>query len=309
MSALATERVPADPAAPRPPALLDTVVEFGSALDAARASGRTVGFVPTMGALHDGHRALIERAAAERDVVAVSVFVNPTQFGDPADLAGYPRRLEADLATAASAGADIVFAPSVEEMYPRRADGLRTVVSLAGLADRWEGASRPGHFDGVATVVVKLLGMAGRCRAYFGEKDFQQLMVVRRVVADLSLPAEIVGCRTVREPDGLALSSRNARLSPDQRRSALTLFQALQAGAALLATGEERPAAVEAAMARIVAAEPGVVLDYAAVVRADDLAPVEGHVGPEPIRLIIAGTVGPVRLIDNLDPRQPLARG
>ncbi len=291
---------------PRPEtvAVIATVAELTSSLDAVRASGRTVGLVPTMGALHDGHRALIARAAAECDVVVVSVFVNPTQFGDPADLVAYPRTLDADLTVAGSAGACIVFAPSVDEMYPERAAGSQTTVSLSGIAERWEGASRPGHFDGVATVVVKLLAMAGRCRAYFGEKDFQQLALVRRVVADLSLPADIVGCEIVRDPDGLALSSRNTRLSPDQRDAALVLWRALQTGAAMIAAGESRSDVVEEVMAGVVAAEAGADLDYAAVVRAGDLEPARAPIGEEPIRLIIAATVGPVRLIDNLDPRR-----
>jgi pantoate--beta-alanine ligase len=269
--------------------VVESIGGFSRALDAARASGRSVGLVPTMGALHDGHRALIRRAATECDVAAVSIFVNPTQFGDPADLAGYPRTFDADLALAASAGARVVFAPSVEEMYP---DGARTTVSLSGFAERWEGASRPGHFDGVATVVVKLLAMAG-----------QQLALVRRVVADLSLPTVIVGCETVRDGYGLALSSRNARLTAAQRTSALALSRALHTGAALLAAGE-RVDVVEAAMADVVGAAPGVDLDYAAVVRAEDLEPV-GTVTPgQRLRLIAAATVGPVRLIDNLDPHR-----
>jgi pantoate--beta-alanine ligase len=293
-------------APPETVALIESIAELTLALDAVRASGRTVGFVPTMGALHQGHRALIRRAAAECDVVAVSVFVNPKQFGDPGDLAGYPRTLDADLSLAATAGACIVFAPSVEEMYPERGGRSQTTVSLSGIAEQWEGAARPGHFDGVATVVVKLLGMTGRCRAYFGEKDFQQLALVRRVVTDLSLPAEIVGCEIVRDRDGLALSSRNARLAPEQRQAALALSRALRAGADRIAAGEVRPEVVERVMSAVIAAEPGVVLDYAAVVRAEDLVPAGTLVDESSIRLIIAGTVGSVRLIDNLDPRGSL---
>jgi pantoate--beta-alanine ligase len=281
--------------------VVGSVAALTGALDAARASGRSVGLVPTMGALHDGHRALIQRAAAECDVAAVSIFVNPTQFGDPADLAGYPRTFDADLALVASAGARIVFAPPVEEMYP---DGARTTVSLSGIAERWEGASRPGHFDGVATVVVKLLAMTGRCRAYFGEKDYRQLTLVRRVVADLSLPADIVGCETVRDGDGLALSSRNSRLTVAQRVSALSLSNALRTGAALLAAGEQRVDVLEAEMAEVVESAPGAVLDYAAVVRAEDLEPVGAITPGLRLRLIVAATFGPVRLIDNLDPHR-----
>ena len=205
-------------------------------------------------------------------MVAVSVFVNPTQFGDPSDLTSYPRTLDADVAVAAAAGAALVFAPSVAEMYPDWPAPPATTVTVPALGDRWEGASRPGHFDGVATVVAKLLAAAGRCRTYFGEKDFQQLAVVRRVVRDLSLPVEVVGCPTVREPDGLALSSRNVRLGPDERRAAVCLSRALPAGADGLVAGGERPAdGVEAAMAAVVADEPLVDLDYAVLVDADDL--------------------------------------
>jgi pantoate--beta-alanine ligase len=283
--------------------VFDTVAGYAAALDAVRANGRTVGVVPTMGALHAGHASLIRQAAEQCDVVAVSIFVNPAQFGDPSDLANYPRTLESDLATVAAAGGQLVFAPSVGEMYPERQGAAAATVSVPDLGARWEGASRPGHFDGVATVVVKLLEAAGPCRAYFGEKDFQQLAVVRRVVRDRALPAEVVGCETVRDEDGLALSSRNVRLSAAERRAALVLSQALRTGAALVAHGEADPAAVEAGMARVVATEPSVGLDYAAVVYADDLEPAGTCVTERPLRLLTAATVGPVRLIDNLDPR------
>jgi pantoate--beta-alanine ligase len=303
----------------------ETIASYSAALDTARRSGLTVGVVPTMGALHEGHRSLIRRAAEECDLVAVSIFVNPTQFGDVSDLANYPRTWDADLDAVEAAGGHLVFAPSVEEMYPDLAGtaiatatgtttstatatgtstgtGEAVTVTVPELSGRWEGASRPGHFDGVATVVVKLLTAAGRCRAYFGEKDYQQLAVVRRVVRDLSLPTEVVGCQTVRDEDGLALSSRNVRLAPEERRAALALSRALRTGAALVSAGEGRPAVVEAAMERVVAGEPLVELDYAVVVHADDLEPALRCSGERPLRLLIAGTVGPVRLIDNLDP-------
>lgn len=285
-----------------PVQVYETVAGYSAALDAVRRSGRSVGVVPTMGALHEGHCSLIQRAAAECDVVAVSIFVNPTQFGDAADLANYPRTWDADLEAVAAAGGQLVFAPSVAEMYPDRHGSGGATESVPDLSDRWEGASRPGHFDGVATIVVKLLTAAGRCRAYFGEKDFQQLAVVRRVVRDRSLPTEVIGCRTVRDDDGLALSSRNVRLSPDQRTAALALSRALRAGARLVAHGEERPGVVEEAMAQVVAREPLVDLDYAAVVFADDLEPARSCATTRPLRLLIAASVGPVRLIDNLDP-------
>ncbi len=288
MSTVMTEGSPAMAPSPpvetgtRPLAVFETLDGYSRATEAIRLSGRTVGVVPTMGALHEGHRSLIERAADECDVVAVSIFVNPTQFGDPADLDAYPRTPESDLEAVASAGGHLVFAPSVAEMYPDPPAPASTTVSAPDLARRWEGASRPGHFDGVATVVVKLLAAAGRCRAYFGEKDYQQLALVRRVVRDLALPTEVVGCATVRDPDGLALSSRNARLSADQRRAALTLSAALRAGAALVAGGELGPAAVEAGMRRVVSDEPLVDLDYAAVVHADDLEPARTCSPPAP---------------------------
>jgi pantoate--beta-alanine ligase len=282
--------------------VIETVAEYSQALDAVRLSGRTVGIVPTMGALHAGHRSLIERAASECDVVAVSVFVNPTQFGDPSDLANYPRTLEADLGAIAASGGRLVFAPSVAEMYPDPPGVASTSVSVPALSARWEGASRPGHFDGVATVVVKLFSAAGRCRAYFGEKDFQQLALVTRLARDLALPTQVVGCPTVRDADGLALSSRNVRLDPDQRRAALTLWRCLRAGSRRWADGVE-PDEVEATMARVAALEPLVDLDYAALVTADDLEPVRSRSTARPLRLIVAATVGPVRLIDNLDPR------
>ena len=286
-----------------------TVADLGYRLDAERRAGRSVGVVLTMGALHDGHASLIGRAVAECDVVVVSVFVNPTQFADPADLTNYPRTLEHDLEEAGRAGADLVFAPSVSEIYPDWPAPAATTVTVRALGDRWEGLSRPGHFDGVATVVAKLLAMAGPCRTYFGEKDFQQLAIVRRVVRDLSLPVEVVGCPTVREPDGLALSSRNVRLSAAERAAAVSLSRALADGAATLRAGGDRTA-VEAVMAAVVGAEPLVELDYGVLVDADDLEPADGgHVrrweDGRPLRLLIAAQVGPVRLIDNVDPRSP----
>ncbi len=282
--------------------VIETLSEYSEALDAVRRSGRTVGVVPTMGALHAGHRSLVERAAEECDVVAVSIFVNPTQFGEAADLANYPRTFESDLEVVSSAGALVVFAPSVTEMYPEWPEAASTTVSVPAVSRRWEGASRPGHFDGVSTVVVKLLSAAGRCRAYFGEKDYQQLAVVRRVVRDLSLPADVVGCDTVRADDGLALSSRNVRLSTEQRRAALVLSRALRAGATAVVGGEDDPAAIEEQMVRLVAEEPAVQLDYAVVVNADDLEPARTCAEVRPLRLLIAAAVGPVRLIDNVDP-------
>ena len=204
--------------------VVETAAGCRALLDAARAAGRTVGLVPTMGALHAGHLSLMARARAECDVVAVSIFVNPLQFGDPDDIAHYPRTLERDLLVCAPRPASTSSScRRVAEMYPAWPEPPATTVSVRGVSDGWEGASRPGHFDGVATVVAKLFAIAGPCRAYFGEKDFQQLAVVRRLAADLSLPVEVVGCPIVREPDGLALSSRNVRLSAAERAAAAVL--------------------------------------------------------------------------------------
>jgi pantoate--beta-alanine ligase len=255
-----------------------------------------------MGALHEGHLSLIRRSAAERDVTVVSVFVNPLQFGAGEDFGSYPRDLEGDLALAAAAGADVVLAPSADDMFGVSAS---TTVVVGGLTETLEGASRPGHFTGVATVVAKLLGLAGPCRAYFGEKDWQQLLVVRRLVHDLSVPVEVVACPTVRELDGLAMSSRNARLAVDERRAAIVLHRALAAGAALIGEGEVEPAAVRARMAAVVAQEPLARLDYAVVTRADDLGVPHRLSGA--VRLLVAASVGATRLIDNVGVDVPAA--
>ncbi|HET6794649.1 MAG TPA: pantoate--beta-alanine ligase [Acidimicrobiales bacterium] len=270
------------------------VAALSAALDAHRLGGGTVGLVPTMGALHDGHASLIRRATGECDLAAVTIFVNPLQFGAGEDFEAYPRTLDADLAVAGAAGASVVFAPTVAAMYPVP---MMTTVSVGGMTDVLEGASRPGHFDGVATVVAKLFAMAGRCRAYFGEKDFQQLAVVRRMASDLSLPVEVVGCPTVREPDGLALSSRNSYLTPEERRAAPLLHRALRAGAEAVAAGEGAPAARRAIVATV-AAEPLFSLDYAEVVDPSTFTTPDPLSGP--VRLLIAARLGRTRLIDNL---------
>ena len=271
--------------------VLNTVAEFSAALDAERRAGRSVGLVPTMGALHAGHGSLVERAAAECDVVAVTVFVNPLQFGVNEDLDAYPRTLDADVEVAEQAGASIVFAPTVKEMY---GDGIVTTVSVAGdMTGVLEGASRPGHFDGVATVVAKLFAMAGRCRAFFGEKDFQQLAIVRRMAADLSFPVEVVPCPTVRADDGLALSSRNAYLSEEERAVAPVLHRALEAGVAAVLEGRDP----EPVMAELLDAEPLVATEYAVVVDAATLQRPADLVGD--LRLLVAARLPSARLIDN----------
>ncbi len=272
-----------------------TVAATRQALDHARAEGGTVGLVPTMGYLHPGHASLIERAAAECDVTAVTIFVNPLQFAPGEDLDAYPRDLAGDAALAEGCGADLLFVPPIEEMY---AEPTLTTVDVAELAAHLEGITRPTHLRGVATAVAKLFNIAGPCRAYFGEKDFQQLAVVRRMALDLSFPVEVVGCPTVREPDGLALSSRNAYLSPAERAAAPVLHWALVVGAAAVAAGERHPAAVRGLVGDLIAAEPLADLDYAEVVDAATLASVEPLAGE--LRILAAARFGRARLIDNV---------
>ena len=271
------------------------VVHTSAELDVHRAPRQSVGLVPTMGALHEGHLSLIRRAAAETDLVVVSVFVNPTQFTDPADLARYPRSLEADAELAASAGANLIYAPTVETIYP---PGFSTRVHVAGLTDPWEGESRPGHFDGVATVVSILLNGVRPDRSYFGEKDFQQLAMIRRMHRDLSLPGEIVTCATVREPDGLAMSSRNVRLGADDRAAAPALNEALAAMREAANAGERSALRLAILGAVMVKRVPQFDLDYLQVVDPATLDPVDLIVPGS--RAIVAATIGGVRLIDNL---------
>jgi pantoate--beta-alanine ligase len=274
-----------------------TIAELRTLLDRQRRQpdGRTVGLVPTMGYLHEGHVSLIRRARADTDVVTVSIFVNPLQFGAGEDLDAYPRDLDRDTRAAGEAGADVLFVPGVDEMYSRP---ILTTVSVAQVSERLEGASRPTHFDGVATVVAKLFAIVGPCRAYFGEKDFQQLAVVRRMAGDLSFPVDVVGCPTVRELDGLALSSRNSYLSAGERDAAPVVYRALRAGVASILAGERDPAAVRTLMAQIIEAEPQARLDYAEVVDADSFTvpdPLDGN-----LRLLAAVRFGRARLIDNV---------
>jgi pantoate--beta-alanine ligase len=264
--------------------------------DEARATRRRVGVVPTMGAFHEGHSSLMRRARDETDLVVVTLFVNPLQFGDAADLAVYPRDEDRDRGIAQELGVDVLFAPTAEEMYP--AGSPEVSVDPGPLGERLEGASRPGHFRGVATVVAKLLHAVGPARAYFGEKDAQQLAVIRRAVRDLSFPIEIVACPTVREPDGLALSSRNRRLTPEQREAAGCLFLALSEAAELARGGERDAAKLVAAMAREVGATPQARLDYAAVVDEETFDEVREI--SRPARALVAARFGEVRLIDNL---------
>lgn len=259
--------------------------------------GRSRGFVPTMGALHAGHQALIARAAAENDEVVVSIFVNPTQFNDPNDLEKYPRTPQRDLMLAAAAGATIVYMPDATTIYPA---GHATTVHVSGLTERWEGAFRSGHFDGVTTVVSILFDHVRPDRSYFGEKDFQQLAVVRRMHRDLHLPGEIVGCPIVREASGLALSSRNARLSSAEMPAAFRLFQALAAMTAAVAAGESSVDTLQSiGRDRLGDLET----DYLAIVAPETLEPVTDI--RDGARALMAARVGEIRLIDTHDLRTP----
>jgi pantoate--beta-alanine ligase len=277
--------------------VLSTKAEFREYLENVRALGRTVGLVPTMGALHEGHLSLLRAAAADCDVVALTIFVNPLQFGAGEDLSAYPRPLDRDLELAEEVGADVVFTPSTDEMYP---EPTLSTVHVDQLTLGMEGASRPTHFDGVTTVVAKLFNIAGPSRAYFGEKDFQQLAVVRRMAADLDQPVTVIGCPIVREADGLAMSSRNIYLSSAEREAATVISRALRAGAAMISAGESDPAVIEAHMASIIEAEPLAELDYAVVVDPDSLlTPAELLRGTN-VRLLMVAKVGSPRLLDNL---------
>ena len=267
---------------------------LAAAVKALKAGGKTLAFVPTMGALHAGHLKLVEEAGKRADAVAASIFVNPTQFNDPADLDRYPRQEERDAAMLAGAGCDLLWLPAVADIYPQ---GFATTVSISGISTRWEGEHRPGHFDGVATVVAKLLIAVQPDLALFGEKDFQQLAVIRRVVADLGLPVEIVGVPTVRDSDGLALSSRNALLSADERGLAVALPHALREAARRIGAGE--PVGPVLARAKQALVDAGFLkIDYFALVDAGTLEPLEKAGGE--MRLIAAATIGKTRLIDNL---------
>jgi pantoate--beta-alanine ligase len=274
---------------------IESIAELRQWCNAGRAAGSTVGLVPTMGYLHRGHLSLVERAAAENDLVVVTIFVNPLQFGPNEDLDRYPRDLANDLRLCEEAGVDIVFAPSAAEMYPRPP---ATTVHVAGLTAGLCGAARPTHFDGVTTVVTKLFSIVGECSAYFGRKDAQQLAVISRMTEDLNLPVQVVGCPLVREPDGLALSSRNAYLDTDQRRAAPVLARALGEAATAVEAGERDAAQVAAIVHSIVATEPLVRLEYVEVRDARDLEPIARLDGE--VLVALAAHLGTTRLIDNV---------
>lgn len=270
------------------------IAALRNALNDTRRAGKTVGLVPTMGAFHEGHLTLMRRAKAENNVVIVTLFVNPTQFNDLDDFDRYPRDLMRDAQMAEAEGVDILFTPLPDEIYPK---GFDTVVVVRALSERLEGGSRPGHFVGVSTVVTKLLNLAGANRAYFGEKDWQQLQIIHALARDLDMPTEIIGVPTVREPDGLSLSSRNVRLTPEQRAAAVVLYAALDNAQAIADTGVQDAYQLAAWMRQTIEVQPLARVDYAVVVAPDTLQEIDtidqGAVA------LVAATFGKVRLIDN----------
>ncbi|HEV7226799.1 MAG TPA: pantoate--beta-alanine ligase [Pirellulales bacterium] len=276
------------------PEIVATRAALRTAIDAARARRQSIGLVPTMGALHAGHLSLIEAARRECGFTVVTIFVNPAQFGPQEDFQRYPRTLEADLAAIGKVGADLVFAPDVGEMYgPQHA----TFVEMQGIAQPLEGAARPDHFRGVATIVLKLFNLTTPDRAYFGQKDYQQSLVVRRLAADLDLPVDIRVCPIVRETDGLAMSSRNVYLAPEERNQALTLFRSLHRAEELAAAGERDAETILAAMRELYRNAPRVRLEYLVLADPDTLEPVSRLTGPT--LAAVAALVGKTRLIDN----------
>jgi pantoate--beta-alanine ligase len=275
--------------------LTRTPSEVHSACRDLRTSRHTLGLVPTMGALHAGHLSLVAAARAQNDAVAASIFVNPTQFGPNEDFASYPRTFDEDVHKLTDAGVDILFAPSAADIYP---PGNTTFVDPGPIATRLDGASRPGHFRGVATIVTRLFNIVAPDRAYFGQKDAAQVAVLRHIVRDLNLPVSLVVCPIVREPDGLALSSRNRYLSPAERTRALILSRALRAAESLALAGETSAETLRATMLAVFTADPEATLDYAAVVDPDTLLPIADT--RDGALLAVAAHIGATRLIDNL---------
>ncbi|MFI5115593.1 MAG: pantoate--beta-alanine ligase [Terriglobales bacterium] len=272
-----------------------TIAEMKAACRRVTRNGKTLGFVPTMGALHEGHLSLVRASKARCDVTAVSIFVNPLQFGPAEDLDKYPRTMERDTALLEQLGADLLFTPAVEEMYPQ---GALTYVLVEELSNKLDGASRPGHFRGVATVVAKLFEIIRPDFAFFGQKDAAQVAVLRKLVNDLDMDVEIVVCPIVREKDGLAMSSRNAYLTPEQRQQALVLYRSLLRVQAAVDRGERNPAKLSEIGKQVIAEEPGARLDYFAIVDPDTLDPVEDVSGGALVA--VAAYVGATRLIDSI---------
>jgi pantoate--beta-alanine ligase len=275
---------------------LSTIDEVRAWEREVHASGRTIGFVPTMGALHEGHLALIRRAREISDEIIVSIYVNPTQFGPSEDLSSYPRPLEADLAACEAEGVAAVFTPSDTMMYP---EGFRTCVEVEGLSERIEGASRPGHFRGVTTVVLKLFQIVRPDVAVFGWKDAQQFLILRKMVEDLALPVRMEGVETIREHDGLALSSRNAYLTEEERQQAPTIQRALQAGLARVVAGARDVTPVRETILKTLAEAPLIRLDRLDIVHRDTFEPLN-RIAPERTLIAIAAHLGKARLIDNI---------
>jgi len=284
--------------------IANTTAEIRRIISEARADGKLIGFVPTMGAFHAGHLALMRRARHESDFVVASIFVNPTQFGPSEDLAKYPRDLESDVRKAEAEGVDAVFAPSVDEIYP---EGFGACVEVERLSEVLEGASRPGHFRGVATVVAKLFNIVSPDRAYFGMKDYQQLKVIQKMVRDLGSNIDVVAVPTVRESDGLAMSSRNAYLNAQERAAAAILYRALKLAEDRVRSGERDAAAVETAARDLIESEPLARIDYVAVVDPETLESVERITGPVVVALAVR--IGETRLIDNMLIEAPYAAG
>jgi pantoate--beta-alanine ligase len=263
----------------------------------ARRRGLTIGCVPTMGALHEGHVSLIRRAKSECDFVVATIFVNPTQFGPNEDFSKYPRTLEADLAMCREAGASLVFTPQTTAMYSPDAE---TIVRVTKLSTVLEGAHRPGHFDGVTTVVSKLFLITDPDKAYFGQKDYQQQLIIRRMVTDLNFPVEIVTCPIIREPDGLAMSSRNRYLSSEERRTAAQLYQSLLLGEKLAKETQLEPAEISVRMHQHLETAGGIQVQYAILAKTNSLEPLTSRIGHSQAVGLIAARVGTTRLIDNL---------
>jgi pantoate--beta-alanine ligase len=278
--------------------LVETVEGVRSLVRQARGAGRVVGLVPTMGALHDGHARLVRECRAASGLVVVSIFVNPKQFGPNEDLARYPRTLDHDLSVCGASGADLVFAPDVATMYPGR-PGASTFVEVPGLSEVLEGASRPGHFRGVATVVLKLFNIVQPDVAYFGAKDYQQQVIIRRMVDDLNVPVEVRTVETVREADGLAMSSRNRYLDADQRRAATVLHRALERARAAVAAGERGADRVRQVLTETIQSERLATLDYAEVAEAETLERLETLDPGRRAVALLAARIGTTRLIDN----------
>ncbi len=274
---------------------ISSIKEMQALAEVLRREGRRIGFVPTMGYLHEGHLSLMQKAREECDIVVVSVFVNPTQFGPSEDFDRYPRDPDGDSMKCESAGADILFMPEREDMYP---GGPAVYVMVEGVSDILEGAVRPGHFRGVATVVCKLFNIVKPHRAYFGQKDFQQCVIIKRMVAGLDMDVEVVVMPTIREPDGLAMSSRNVYLSPEERIAARALYRALRRGEGLIRSGTKDAAKIKQEMAAVILDEKGTTIDYIEIADPETLSPL--HTASDRMVLLVAVRINKTRLIDNL---------